>query len=298
MIAYRSLYSMGTRLEMVFPGLHEEMADAAFQKIRKTLNDEENVLSIYLENSEFALMNANAADAPFSLKPDTFKLIQELLKYNKDTFGCFDPVLGITKSEVYNHPGEDISNLLEIKMEDRFELDADELSIKFNSPFVKFDSGAFGKGYALESIKKILLSFKIRDAFISFGDSSVMTLGKHPAGDHWKVGIRDFVDEEKNAWVFELNNGSVSTSGNTTWNQMKTEKGHLVDPLSGKKKQDKSVVSVMGDSAMVTEIISTALFVAGKDKRKLILERFPQYTAVELVYNEDKLTTEINVMNS
>lgn len=283
---------MGTRLEMIFPGLEEETADEVFLKLKERISDIENTLSIYRSESEFSLMNFQAYHTRFKLNQTTFSLLQDLLRYNKLTLGYFDPTLGIIKSDVYGHDAGKVSDLIKFRMEERLELIPEESSIKYKSALVKFDSGAFGKGYALESLKMILLSYKIENAFISFGDSSVMTIGKHPAGSCWKIGIRDLVKDDQNAWIFELNDGSVSTSGNTIHNSIKKNSGHLVNPLSGESVTLTGEVSVMGESAMITEILSTALFIAGRDKRTEILKNFSQYKAIELVYNEDKKITE------
>jgi thiamine biosynthesis lipoprotein len=288
---------MGTRLEMVLPGLDEEIADELFLKVKEKITGAENTLSIYRRDSEFARMNASAAENNFRLKPSTFKLIKDLVDYNTLTLGYFDPTLGVTKSDVFGSYSGDISTLIKIRMKDRLELSAEDHSIKYISPLVKFDSGAFGKGYALESLKMILLSYNIKNAFISFGDSSVMTLGKHPAGNCWKIGIRDLVNDDENAWVFELNEGSVSSSGNTNYNRVKLEAGHLVNPLNGHKSGKKGVVSVMGESAMIAEILSTALFIADSEKRTEIVHNFSQYKAIELVYNEDENYTEVKEIN-
>ena len=79
-------------------------------------------------------------------------------------------------------------------------------------------------------MKKILLKSKIFNAFISFGESSVLALGKHPYGDFWRVGIKDLFHDRKNAYVFDLLDGSVSTSGNSPNNEGKYPDGHVIDP--------------------------------------------------------------------
>lgn len=288
---------MGTRLEMLFPGLDEDSADEVFLKIMEQLETDEKLLSIYREDSVFSRINSEAWPGPCSLEPATLKLIEELIEYIQRTLGFFNPFWGIVKNRLFKNTENGISDLVNNDIENLVRLDKAAGSISFNSPSVKIDSGGFGKGYALESIKKILLSFKILNAFISFGDSSVMTFGRHPAGDVWKVGIKDQADQEMNAWVFEMNEGSVSTSGNTPQNRSKASEGHLVDPTTGKPVKTKAVISVQGISALFCEVLSTALFVASDEKRKQIMNHFTDYKAVEMIYIEENnktLTKQIN----
>lgn len=294
MIAYRSLFAMGTRLEMVLPEAGNETANQMFEVVREKLNEHEKMLSIYIEDSEFSRINQNAPIGPWKTSEECFNLISSLMKYSKLTRGYFDPGLGLMKKELFDNDNEEVQVIHKTDIRERIELNHDNRTIAFKAAGIKLDSGAFGKGYALDSLKKVLLSYNIKNAFISFGDSSVMTLGKHPAGDCWKIGIRDLVDERSNAWTFEINDGCVSTSGNTVNNRSKTEEGHIFNPDTGKFEDRRAVVSVRGTSALETEILSTALFVANNEERKEIMNNFPQYEAVELVYSEAENKTLIS----
>ncbi len=282
---------MGTRLEMVLPGVDNEIADKIFEVIREDIDRHEKMLSIYIEDSEFSGINQNAGNAPHKVSSECFKLITSLITYHKLTNGCFDPTLGFVKNDLFEPEDEEIQLITKIDIHNRIGLDFDNHTVSFRIPGIKLDSGAFGKGYALDSLKKILLSYKINNAFISFGDSSVMTIGKHPAGEFWKIGIRDLADERSNAWIFEMNDGSVSTSGNTINNRRKNMGGHIFNPQNSSFEERQAVVSVKGPSAFETEILSTALFVANRDYRKEIMNNFPQYKAVELVYSVEENKT-------
>ena len=297
MIAYRSLFAMGTRLELVLPEVGNEIADKIFEVVREILYEQERMLSVYIEDSEFSRINQNAQIGPWKVSEKCFDLISSLMKYYKLTRGWFDPTLGSINKDLFDSDDENIKVLPKTDIQERVELDYGDRTIAFKGTGIKLDSGAFGKGYALDSLKKVLLSYKIQNAFISFGDSSVMTLGKHPAGEFWKIGIRDLVDERSNAWTFELNDGCVSTSGNTLNNRSKTEEGHIINPYTGKFEDRRAVVSVKGPSALEAEILSTALFVAKDEERRGIMINFPQYLAVELVYSTAENKTLISNIN-
>ncbi len=294
MIAYRSLFAMGTRLEMVLPEVGNELADQIFELIRESLNEHEKMLSVYLEDSEFSRINQHAPFGPWKTSRQCFDLISSLMKYHKLTIGYFDPTLGMMKKDFFDSEDENILVFPKTDIQERLQLDYENQTISFKVTGIKLDSGAFGKGYALDSLKNLLLSYKIKNGFISFGDSSVMTLGKHPAGEFWKIGIRDLADDRSNAWTFEINDGCVSTSGNTLNNRSKTEEGHIFNPNTGEFEDRRAVISVMGSSALEAEILSTALFVAKPEERGEIMKNFPQYKAVELVYSTTEHKTLIS----
>ena len=297
MTAYRSLYVMGTRLEVVFPGMDDEMADAVFNRISIRMKEDEKKLSIYHPDTLFSKINRQASQEAFQLDEPSFQLISDLMDYSRKTRGFFDPTLGILKKDLFGESETETETMLTMKAEERIVLNREDMTVKFQHPLVKLDPGGFGKGYGLENLKKILFSYKIKDAFISFGDSSVMTIGRHPAGDYWKIGIRNPLNDDENAWVFQMNEGSVSTSGNSRHNRSRTHKGHIYNPGKQRFETRKSLVSVQGPSALDAEVLSTALFVAGENERQLILENFPQYKAIEIVYLEDIEQTEIKELN-
>ncbi len=92
-------------------------------------------------------------------------------------------------------------------------LDRDKMTIRFRNEVVQVDFGGFGKGYALERIRKLLLSHGILNAFISFGESSVLALGNHPHGVGWKAGVNHQMITGNSLFSFDLQNESLSTSG-------------------------------------------------------------------------------------
>jgi thiamine biosynthesis lipoprotein len=298
MIAYRSLYAMGTRMEIVLPGADDDFADQVFYKIKQQLEEDEKMLSLYREDSEFSRINSNAAKAFCPVDEKCYQLLGQLLYFMQQTHGCFDPLLGLLKRQGPNIDQKINNELFGSDPTERMQLRLRDMSVMFSSPSVMIDSGGFGKGYALDNIKKLLKTFKIKNAFISFGDSSVLTLGNHPAGNCWKVGIRDLLDDSKNAWVFDLHEGSVSTSGNSFQNRSKSGQGHIFNPMTREYNLTISVVSVEGPGAMEAEILSTALFVADSHLKSEILDKFPQYKAVELVLSVSETETVVKELNA
>ncbi len=275
--AYRYTISMGTRLDVLMPGVEDDKADAVFSNIRDEMERLENILSIYREDSVFSRLNKKAAILPYRVDQEVFSLLYRLLGYNTRTLGYFDVTLGTGIEQDPEMTGGTLANRGII-------LDHGKMEVSFDSEKVKIDSGAFGKGLALNSIKKILRQSQILNAFISFGESSVLTLGHHPYGDHWKTGIKDLFTPGKNAYVFETVDGSVSTSGNSPNNEGKYPDGHIINPRNGEKVRGHQLMCVAGPDPLEAEVLSTALILAEEDEKKTILENFPGYRAVHISY--------------
>ena len=273
------MWAMGTRLDILLPETDEEKANLAIRNIGDEVERIENLLSIYRKDSIFSRMNEQAAREPYRVDQEVFSIFSRVLDFNDRTLGYFDITLG-TGREI-DSPSPDGS----VAGRGIF-LDRDNMAIGFTSSRVKIDSGAFGKGLALNSIKKILLQSKIYNAFISFGESSVLTMRHHPHGDHCKVVIRDLFRDNKNVFVFDLNDGSVSTSGNSPNNEGKYPGGHIIHPGRGIRIGGYRLIAAAGPDPLEAEVISTALFAADEEDQRTIIGNFPLYRAVKISYDE------------
>jgi thiamine biosynthesis lipoprotein len=147
--------------------------------------------------------------------------------------------------------------------------------------------GGIGKGYALENIKRYCSENRITNALINFGDSSVTTIGTHPHGDYWPIGIQHAFTSGSSIHTFALRDASLSTSGNTPNNRIKFgDTGHILNPLTGKFQNETMTVSVVTTSPIEAEVLSTALFIASDKEKAEILNRFKPGEAIVISYNQ------------
>jgi thiamine biosynthesis lipoprotein len=258
-----SFYAMGTRCSVVLPGIDEDVADEMFRHIRHEIARIEAKLSRFLEGSAISILNANAANVPVEVDEEVFDILSTCASYHQKTGGYFDITLGAANDLV---------------------LDESHRTVSFLSESMRIDLGGFGKGYALEKVNGLLDNYDVTHAFLTMGESSVLTRGHHPAGDHWKVGIKSHRHPDESIHVFEVNNGSVSTSDNTIQHH------HVIDPFTGIPVDEHVSVSVYSPSAMQAEILSTACLVMPDDQLPEIVNRFPGITIVKTDYGDESVT--------
>jgi thiamine biosynthesis lipoprotein len=120
----------------------------------------------------------------------------------------------------------------------------------------------------------MLRSKGVSCAFVDFGSSSILGIGKHPYGDSWKVGV---VDPYTRLQVREisLNDCSMSTSGNAP-----SYSGHIRNPRTGEPCGGRKLVTVLSDNPLDAEVLSTVLMIAGDKEREIIMANFPESTAI------------------
>lgn len=278
-------------MDIVLPETDDYFADQLLAVIKEQLNDLEDRISVYKDNSVFSRLNREASSKPMSIDPYIFQMIEELAGLSEKTRFYFDFTIGkiieLKRNKEPFHPGDDehIKFLLENTGTKFLKTNRENLSVEFESPHISLDSGAFGKGAALDTIKTILNKKKVNKGFISFGESSVLALGSHPFGDFWKTGITNMFNPEENVYVLELKDEFMSVSGITPQNLKKYGTGHVINPRTAEPVNSFRQSAVAGKRGIVTEVLSTALLCAPEDERDAIMDNFPGYKAVILEYD-------------
>jgi len=167
-------------------------------------------------------------------------------------------------------------------------LDVDELQIDGNKvSFLRkggqLDLGAVGKGIACDEIYEYLMTnCPDMNGTFSVG-GSVLIYGEKPNGQSWKVGIRDprgTEGEYMGSLTFSQKAGekvNVSTSGD--YEKYFEENGvryhHILDSKTGAPAESDLIsVTIISESGFLSDALSTACFVAGKDAAITLAEEF------------------------
>ncbi len=283
--AYRNFPSMGTRMDMVFPETGNELADVLYLEIRNECKRIENALSIYEEDSLFSRINMSAGKSFTPMEKEWSDLFSKLVQANRQTKGYFDFTIGAFNPDpLLIH----LKKYPVLKGMEYLEFDHSEKGIRITTPGMLIDSGSFGKGYALDRTWEILKRYEIENAFLSFGESSILCLGKHPAGNSWKVGIVDIFQGDRTVHTFMANDKSISISGNSPNNRKKYPDGHIVDPKSGVIISEYFTCAVIGEGCMDSEILSTAISICPGEEIQDILANFGNYKAVKIRYSDNE----------
>ena len=155
---------------------------------------------------------------------------------------------------------------------------------------INFDLGGIAKGYALDKIRAILSKHGLKNAFVSFGESSILAWGTHPAGNHWPLGAKDFFLPEKVVHPFKVRNSVLS--GSSTMQRRNGELlAHLINPHTGNAVNKHRVSSVVTADGIEGEALATALAIAEtEEERKQIARNFPEAEACVWIYTGKEIT--------
>jgi thiamine biosynthesis lipoprotein len=259
-----ALFAMDTVMELTVYG-GEETLTAAQARIREL----ESELSVTDENSEIYALNRTGSAV---LGQDAAQLLGKALTLCAQTGGALDvsiyPVVrawGFTTGE-YGVPDQQTLQAL-LAHVDYTQVALDEDSGQASLPAgMEIDLGSVAKGYTGDQVIALLRREGVTSALLNLG-GNIQVLGNKPDGSPWRIGVQN-PQGEGYVGVLELTDQAAITSGG--YERYFEEDGqtywHIIDPATGEPARSGLIsVTVVGDSGMVCDGLSTALFVMGLD---------------------------------
>ena len=253
------------------PGVHLEPIKTVVDSLDGYLSckDESTVLSRL--NREGTLNDALIADA-----------LKTCLEVSEKSGGVFDVTMGklsdawgIGTENERVLSDEEIETLLSRCGYEKITLEGNLITL---SDGVSIDLGSVGKGIACDYIMAYLKSKDdIKGAVVSVG-GSILTYGQHnKAGDKWSVGIRHPRNENEYLGVIHMTEGFVSTSGDYEryFEQDGVRYHHILDGNTGRPSDSGLIsVTVVCDSGILSDALSTACLALGAEKAEKLLKQY------------------------
>lgn len=242
------MHAMGTRLDVIIVGADKNISMMCWERIMDEVFRLSQLFNKFDKESELYAVNLKANDVAYKVSDELWSVLLDCKRYHNMTSGYFD---------------------VSLKDYNKVVLDVKRQTVYFEDDEIQLDLGAYAKGYALEKIRDILLSFHIHCALINFGNSSVLALGTHPYGDYWPIGIEDPYNPQVTLGVVELRDNTLSTSGN-----MPSHTKHIFNPHTGIYTEVRKIVSVKTANAVDSEVLSTTLMILPDELVKTVLSNF------------------------
>ena len=267
---------------------------------------EEETLSWRLETAEIFQVNQYAGSGKWlELSEKLSRILEQCQKLTEDTDGAFDVALGPVARlwDIDGWAGGQRTGMFQVPEVQALEqavaqcgferlnlqfLPGEKCAIVSLEEGAAMDLGAVGKGLALDEIFSYLKTeTKVKGAVVSVG-GSVLTYGEKPDGTAWRVGIANPHDPSVNLGVLTLTGQwYISTSGD--YERYMEFDGvryhHIMDPATGYPADSGlSSVTVLADNGLLSDGLSTACFVLGREKGMLLAQ---QYGAEALFVEKD-----------
>jgi thiamine biosynthesis lipoprotein len=245
----------------------------------------DRLMSTYKDESEISKINREAAQQPVAAGAELFRLIQRSLDISVLTRGAFD----ITYDSVGQHydfrarqrPDADVveakRNLIDYRL---VRLDQGAGTVSFDREGVRINLGGIAKGYVVERGIDLLQHRGIEHAIVTAGGDSRL-LGDR-MGRPWMVGIRDPRKDGEVAISLPLADEAISTSGDYEryFDEDGTRYHHIITPSTGEPAGGVHSATVIGPDAVITDALSTSVFVMGVHRGLTLIGSLPDYESI------------------
>lgn len=291
---------MGTFVEITCQD--KTAMNAAFEEIKKI----EKIANKFDPASEVSQLNKNGQ---IKASPDFLNLIRESKKYYALSGGAFDitvsPLVDIwknkikeaqeKKSEILLPANDQLKDRLGLVGSDKIFINQDESLVQFTPDPLKgqagmsIDLGGIAKGYAVDKAVLRLKAMGINSCLVNAG-GNLYCLGRK-GKRKWHIGIQHPRDPGKLLFYLDLENQAVATSGDYQQYFMLGGKrySHIINPKTGYPVDNAMVsVTIITKDAATADILSTTVFVLGKEKGENLLRKIDN-TEYKIIEEKDLL---------
>ncbi len=276
---------MGTEVSVSLwhddPTAGQAAVEAVFDEVQR-INE---LMSTYIGDSRISDINERASREPVLAGEELFQLLQRSLDISALTLGAFD----ITYDSVGQHYDfraqvrPDAATLARERARVDYrlvQLDQALHTVRFLEDGVRINLGGIAKGYVVERGIDILRAQGVEHAIVTAGGDSRL-LGDR-RGRPWIIGIRDPRQDGQVAISLPLENEAVSTSGD--YERYFEEDGiryhHILVPRTGEPATGVRSATVIGPDAVMTDALSTSVFVMGVDSGLTLISSLPDYDSI------------------
>ena len=289
-------YSFGTSFSIQFEKNNDE--NTIKNKIDSLFKIVNNSFSTYISDSDISKINRG--DSLLVVDDHFKKVFLKSYEIWELSQGFFDPTVGSLVNAYGFGPENKIKNFSKKQLDSLIELTGfskvsltSEGTIKKKYSNIYLDFNAIGKGYIVDLISELLISYDIKNFLIEIG-GEIIAKGKNPnSGDFWKVAI-DNPSQKNNRQFIKtifLKNKALATSVNYRKYIIDSLTGkkyvHTINPKNGKSFQSKILsVSVLASDCMTADAWATALMVMPFRLSKSIIESIEGIDAYWILSNQ------------
>lgn len=249
-----------------------------------------NQMSTYQKDSKISLFNrSQEINKPFIVCDDFARVVKEAIRLNKVTEGALDVTVGplvnlwgfgpdkrLNKEPTEEQIAERAKSVGIEKI--RVEEQNNHQALFKQDPNLYLDLSSIAKGFGVDKVAEHLHKLGLHNYLVEIG-GELRGKGLNTSGKPWQIAIEKPTFEQGSSAeiVVPLRNQAFATSGNYR-NYFEDEQGnrlsHIIDPKKLEPIQHNlASITVIADTAMTADGLSTGLFVLGADKALEVAER-------------------------
>jgi len=244
--------AMATFFEVRIAGQERTYAAQAAQAAFDLLDMLESHLSRFRAGSCIAQIAQLAPGERTRLSEPAFACLEIAKKMELATLGAFSVAAAAMQTQAE---------------QPHWSLHSGELSIQCESGKLSFDLGAVGKGFALDRMAELLLSWDCPSFLLVAGGSSIFAGASPEQTAGWSCGLGDDNAPQR----FSLSHASLSGSG------LAVKGSHILDPRTGLAARRNRRAWALANTAAESDALSTAAMVLTRQELEEVLAQNPSW---------------------
>ncbi|MAR92317.1 MAG: FAD:protein FMN transferase [Pseudomonadota bacterium] len=280
---------MGTRVYVQLWHEDAARAEALINQVMAEMERINQLMSPYLEHSQLARVNREAAQQPVAVSPELFELIATANRFSALSDGAFDITFASLGHRFNYRKGvrpspQQAKTARELIDYRQLQLNPDRHTVGFARAGMRIDLGGIAKGHAVDRGIDLLRRAGVKHAIITAGGDSRL-LGDH-RGRPWILGIKH-PRGESSVMKLPLENVAISTSGDYEryFEVDGVRYHHIIDPASGDSARGLISVSILAPRSLEADALSTTVFVLGAEQGLKLINGMPGISAILIDHN-------------
>ncbi len=258
----------------------EAQARAAIAAGLNELKRLEAIFSVYRADSSISMLNREGV---LENAPDDFiVMLTRALSLAKISDGIYDPTVQPVWQTYFRHftssypdpagpAPRDLAAALALVDWRAVEVDSGRNRVSFARPGMGLTLNSGAQGYITDRVTDVLRAHGFDRMLVDMGEPRA--LSAKPDGSAWRIGIANPADPSRAVVTLEVVDKCVSTSGG--YGTLFDSAGaftHLINTRTGSTAPALLGVSVVADTGIVADGLSTAMLMAPVERRQTILK--------------------------
>jgi thiamine biosynthesis lipoprotein len=277
---------LGALSELTLWHTDAALARRAIFKVRSEIAHYERIFSLFQPESEISRLNA--AGVLTKPSPELRALVEESQNFGVLSAGAFDitvqPLWRLYEAHFWSHTqivDDIVARARDVARDlvDFRRIDAGSARIAFAREGMGITLNSLAQGFITDTIADMLRNEGFEQAVVDLGE--FRTLGRHPDGHAWRIGIRDAFENGGVARTIELDDMALAVSGGYGTTFEPTGRfHHIFDPQTGASANTLADAAVIGPRATTANGLATAICVAGEERAAALLAACPGTRAI------------------
>lgn len=292
--------AMGSELRLTAFTADEAAAKRAFDEVFGEFERLDALMSVWRPGSDALNINAAAGVRAVAVSAEVREALRAAQQVSEWTEGKFDVTFGaLSDIWKFDHDQDNtipdpaaIQARLPLIDYRQIEIDDAAGTVFVRRKGMRVHLGGIGKGYAVDRAVAILRRAGLRDFLIQAG-GDLYAAGRKD-GRPWRLGIND----PRGPWgrsfaTVDLSDGTFSTSGDYARSFVKdgVRYHHILDPATGQPARGCRSVTIVANSPLVADGLSTGVFILGPEKGMALIERLPDVEGVIVTAKNEVLVS-------